>query len=84
MSDLVERITEAMVKQHPFNGGDYPAWFQEWIDKAAPAVAAYVRENFTDHAEELGLKVEHVRGLTAADKHLRRYRRFASEWVPDE
>ena len=36
---LTETLREALVSEHPFNGGVYPEWFREWIDKAAPKAA---------------------------------------------
>jgi hypothetical protein len=36
---LTETLREALVSAHPFNGGNYPDWFREWIEEAAPKAA---------------------------------------------
>lgn len=46
MSDLkatlAETLRAALVSVHPFNGEDYPSWFRDWIDQAAPEAAEAV------------------------------------------
>jgi len=39
---LAETLRAALVSVHPFNGEDYPSWFRDWIDQAAPEAAEAV------------------------------------------